>query len=64
MDEVGAGGGFILAPSHNIQPDTPLENVLTVYRAVSRRRGPTTSDIGGRCKEGVVLSRADVGMIR
>ena len=39
MDEVGAGGGFILAPSHHIQPDTPLENVLAVYRAIARRRG-------------------------
>ncbi|MGA2067242.1 MAG: uroporphyrinogen decarboxylase family protein [Thermoguttaceae bacterium] len=38
MDEVGAGGGYILAPSHQIQPDTPLENVLTVYRTVQRRR--------------------------
>ncbi len=39
MDEVGAGGGFILAPSHNIQPDAPLENVLAVYEAVAKRRG-------------------------
>lgn len=39
MDEVGAGGGYILAPSHQIQPDTPLENVLAVYRTVARRRG-------------------------
>jgi hypothetical protein len=39
MDEVGAGGGFILAPSHQLQPDTPLENVLTVYRTVAHRRG-------------------------
>ena len=39
MAEVGAGGGYILAPSHHIQPDTPLENVLAVYRAVARRRG-------------------------
>jgi uroporphyrinogen decarboxylase len=38
IDEVGAGGGFILGPSHYIQPDTPLENVLTVYRTVARRR--------------------------
>ena len=38
MDEVGAGGGFILAPSHNIQPDTPLENVLAVYQTVAKRR--------------------------
>jgi uroporphyrinogen decarboxylase len=39
MDEVGAGGGYILAPSHNIQPDTPLENVLAVYQTVAKRRG-------------------------
>lgn len=39
MDEVGAGGGYILAPSHNFQPDTPVENVLAVYEAVAHRRG-------------------------
>ncbi len=39
MDVVGAGGGYILAPCHNIQPDTPLENVLTLYRAVAKYRG-------------------------
>jgi uroporphyrinogen decarboxylase len=39
MEEVGRGGGFILAPSHHIQPDTPLENVLAVYRAVAKARG-------------------------
>jgi uroporphyrinogen decarboxylase len=38
MDEVGAGGGFIISPSHHIQPDTPLQNVLAFYRAVARRR--------------------------
>ena len=36
MDEVGRGGGYILAPSHNIQPDTPLENVLAVYETVAK----------------------------
>jgi uroporphyrinogen decarboxylase len=41
MDEVGRGGGFLLAPSHNPQPDTPVENVLQVYRTVARRRGKT-----------------------
>ena len=41
MDEVGAGGGYILAPSHHIQPDAPLDNVLAVYRTVARRRGKT-----------------------
>jgi uroporphyrinogen decarboxylase len=38
MDEVGAGGGFIIAPSHHIQPDTPLENVLAFYDTVAGRR--------------------------
>jgi len=37
MDEVGRGGGYILSPSHHIQPDTPLENVLAVYDTVARR---------------------------
>jgi len=39
MDEVGRGGGYILAPCHQIQPDTPLENALAIYRAVAERRG-------------------------
>jgi uroporphyrinogen decarboxylase len=39
MDEVGANGGYLLSPSHNIQPDVPLENVLAVYETVARRRG-------------------------
>jgi uroporphyrinogen decarboxylase len=30
---VGHGGGLILGPSHNIQPDVPLENMLALYRA-------------------------------
>ena len=39
MDEVGRGGGYILGPSHQLQPDTPIENVLAVYRTVAQRRG-------------------------
>lgn len=38
MDRVGRGGGFILAPCHNIQPDTPIENALAIYEAVAERR--------------------------
>jgi len=30
------GGGFVLAPTHNIQPDTPVENVLRMYDAVRK----------------------------
>jgi uroporphyrinogen decarboxylase len=39
MDVVGADGGYILSPSHNIQPDTPLVNVLALYGAVRKYRG-------------------------
>jgi uroporphyrinogen decarboxylase len=28
---LGAGGGYILAPCHNIQPVTPMENILAMY---------------------------------
>jgi uroporphyrinogen decarboxylase len=31
---LGKGGGYILAPAHNIQPDTPIENILAMYEAV------------------------------
>jgi len=31
---LGKGGGYILSPAHNIQPDTPVENVLAMYEAV------------------------------
>jgi uroporphyrinogen decarboxylase len=37
---LGARGGYIIAPSHNIQPDTSAENILAMYqpslRACSR----------------------------
>jgi len=31
IEIMGKGGGFICSPSHNIQPDTPVENVLAMY---------------------------------
>lgn len=31
---LGKGGGYILAPAHNIQDDTPVENVLALFEAV------------------------------
>jgi len=34
IETVGQGGGYIVAPSHGIQPDVPLENVLAFYEAV------------------------------
>lgn len=29
---LGRNGGYILAPTHNIQPDTPPRNILSMYR--------------------------------
>ena len=34
ISQAGAGGGYILAPAHNIQPDTPVENIFAMYEAV------------------------------
>jgi len=31
---LGKGGGYIVAPAHNIQPDTPVENIYAIYKAV------------------------------
>jgi len=30
---LGKSGGFILAPSHNLQPDIPVDNIVTMYEA-------------------------------
>jgi uroporphyrinogen decarboxylase len=30
---LGAGGGYILAPCHNIQSVTPPENIVAMYQA-------------------------------
>jgi uroporphyrinogen decarboxylase len=38
IKQAGADGGFILAPSHNIQPDTPLANILAFFNA-ARKHG-------------------------
>lgn len=31
IEAMARGGGYILAPAHNIQPDVPVENVLAMY---------------------------------
>jgi uroporphyrinogen decarboxylase len=31
---LGQGGGYIFAPSHNIQADVPPQNVLAMYEAI------------------------------
>lgn len=34
IEQAAENGGYILAPAHNIQPDTPVENILAMYEAV------------------------------
>jgi len=34
--EMGQGGGYLLAPTHDIQADTPVANVLAVFEAARR----------------------------
>lgn len=36
IQTVGQGGGLILGPSHNIQPDVPFENILAFYDSVKK----------------------------
>lgn len=32
IDELAPGGGYVLAPGHNIQPDVPPENIVAMYQ--------------------------------
>ncbi len=41
VENLGAGGGYILCSSHHIQPDTPTENVLAMYDVGLRYREPS-----------------------
>lgn len=38
LDCIGQGGGYIFAPAHCIQPDTPLQNVLAIYEEATGKR--------------------------
>jgi len=35
VEVIGKGGGYIFSPAHNIQPDTPLENILAIYEVAN-----------------------------
>ncbi len=37
-ETLGRYGGYIVAPSHGFQPDTPTENVLAMYEAVTGKK--------------------------
>ncbi|MBD3304902.1 hypothetical protein GF339_00935 [candidate division KSB3 bacterium] len=32
IEQMGEGGGYVLAAVHNLQPDVPLENILAMFR--------------------------------
>jgi len=34
FETLGANGGYICAPCHNIQPNTPVENILEMYKTI------------------------------
>jgi uroporphyrinogen decarboxylase len=36
IGQLGPGGGYLAAPTHDIQADTPVENVLAVFEACRR----------------------------
>ncbi len=38
--ELGKGGGYILAPAHHIQADTPVQNIQTFYEAAIQTPNP------------------------
>jgi uroporphyrinogen decarboxylase len=33
IGDLAPGGGYVLAAVHNLQPDVPLENILSMYDA-------------------------------
>lgn len=39
IETVGQGGGLLLAPAHVLQPDTPWENVVAFFEAVTDHSG-------------------------
>jgi uroporphyrinogen decarboxylase len=38
LDVIARGGGYIFAPAHCIQPDTPLENIYAVFEEALERK--------------------------
>ena len=38
IDDLAPGGGYVLGPVHNVQPEVPPENLVTLF-AVAREYG-------------------------
>ena len=39
IETLGSGGGFIIAPTHTIEPDVPIKNILAMYKADRKVHG-------------------------
>jgi uroporphyrinogen decarboxylase len=39
IGQLGAGGGYVVAPTHDVQADTPVDNVLAIFEACRRWGG-------------------------
>jgi len=42
LDTMAPGGGFILGPSHKLKVETPIENVIEMYKAAHEWKYPVT----------------------
>jgi uroporphyrinogen decarboxylase len=51
IEELGPGGGFVLAPSHNFGDDVPLENILAFFETANEHGGYPLN------REGAVLTK-------
>ena len=40
IDILGERGGYIVAPAHNIQPDTSVDNILAFFKAAKEYTYP------------------------
>ena len=38
IEHLGEGGGYVLAACHNLQPDVPMENILTMFKHAQEYR--------------------------
>jgi uroporphyrinogen decarboxylase len=47
IQEYAHGGGFIFATSHNIEPDTPPENIVAAFDAAYENGGYPIPEAGG-----------------
>jgi uroporphyrinogen decarboxylase len=45
IDVLARDGGYILSASHTVPPETPIENILAMYRAAGRSLFPTTTTL-------------------